>query len=225
LPAASEKPPTPTAQTPAMLRINELPVRVAEQPAAATQHPVVKGQAAFEEPSAVLEEPSVRVVETLMSVVALPEEDLPAVIEDLPAADTQLHAEEVPAVIEEPCAPVLPWPESPGTGNGHLSAAALATFFAKLLTPGSVYYSAEEPGISRKRMPTLLPDHLSEHGRTLMVWLDAAGLLVPPANPAQPWARPRQLTTEALGEIASRLALVPFPTGDDLVLAKKQGMR
>ena len=119
---------------------------------------------------------------------------------------------------------MLPWPDGPGNGKGRLSAEELGAFFTKLLAPGSSYHSAQEPGISRKRMALLIPDNLSEHGRTILVWLDVAGLLVPPAHPDHPWARPRRLTTEDLAEIAARLALVSFPTGSDLVIAKKQGM-
>ncbi len=71
-----------------------------------------------------------------------------------------------------------------------------------------------QPGVSPKRMWALLPPVLKPHARTLLAWCDAAGILAPAPDPAQPWRTPRPLRLTDVAAITAALARTPLPMPD-----------
>jgi hypothetical protein len=129
-----------------------------------------------------------------------------------------------------PTAPAKPkpesiWPKGPGSGKGALWPNVLDTFFATILAPDSPYYTADQLGLTYRRVLDTLGERHAEHARALIVWLDQAGLLAEPANPTRPWECPRPLTTPIPTEIAAGLQGTPHPTGEALERAKQEGLK
>lgn len=67
-----------------------------------------------------------------------------------------------------------------------------------------------QSGISKGRLAGLHHPALGEaNARTLMVWLDRAGLLMQPEDGQIPWRAPRVFMTDDLDEIAAKLRETP----------------
>jgi hypothetical protein len=133
-------------------------------------------------------------------------------------------AEPVVEVIEPQDAMTVIWPNGPGTGRGALTGDHIQRFFEHLLAPESGYHDPQNPGITAKRATVILGDRLNHHMRPFMVWLEQADLLERPADAAYPWKYGRRFVTDHLPTIAQHLSRTPWPSGDDIVAAKKQGL-
>jgi hypothetical protein len=114
------------------------------------------------------------------------------------------------------------WPVGPGQGNGAITPAVLEGLFTRLcgepLSSGSDDVSTD---ITLRRLNLLLGDRHNEHSRAVLLWLDAAGLLEAPADPAQPWAAPRRLVTNDAAAIAMKLREAPLPDPAAVEQAKR----
>jgi hypothetical protein len=74
-----------------------------------------------------------------------------------------------------------------------------------------------QSGISKGRLAGLRHPYLGEaNARSLMVWLDRAGLLTSPEDGQSPWRAPRVLATDDLDVIAAKLKATPLPISDDV---------
>lgn len=74
-----------------------------------------------------------------------------------------------------------------------------------------------QSGISKGRLAGLRHPYLGEsNARTLMVWLDRAGLLASPEDGQSLWRAPRIFVTDDLDAIAAKLKGTPLPTLEDV---------
>jgi hypothetical protein len=72
---------------------------------------------------------------------------------------------------------------------------------------------ASQIGVVKGRLVKVLG--LSEPvALAMLVWLDAAALLITPVRPEDRWRRPRPLVTTDLSQIATRLVATPLPTSE-----------
>jgi hypothetical protein len=107
-----------------------------------------------------------------------------------------------------------PWPTGPGT----LTPAALGTLIEQLLVEPSFQSDRKgQSGLSKGRLVGLKHPGLSEtSARTLMVWLDRAGVLAPPDEGQHPWRTPRPFALTDSALIATKLHATPLPSDDDV---------
>lgn len=114
------------------------------------------------------------------------------------------------------------WPKGPGSGKECLYPNVLEDVFTVLLADDGPYRTGEGgPGLRYAHVLDALGEKRAGIGKTLMVWIDKAGLFGPPENPDQPWQKPRLLTTLDLGEIAAKLAATEHPTDGDMARGTK----
>ncbi len=99
------------------------------------------------------------------------------------------------------------WPSGPGSGRNAIPPAALATLITQILSDAQIT-DESAPGLTRRRMAALLPDHHKEHAQTLLTWFERAGLLEPPRDPAQPWRYGRCLLIRDPDQIAAHLRVL-----------------
>lgn len=106
------------------------------------------------------------------------------------------------------------WPAGPG----GLTPAALGALIPRLLAEPS--FRSERPGqsgITKGRLAGLRDAALTEAAaRALMVWLDRAGVLAPPANGQSPWRAPRTFALDDLAQLAARLRATPLPSPEEV---------
>jgi hypothetical protein len=113
------------------------------------------------------------------------------------------------------------WPVGPGQGNGAITPAVLEGLFKRLCgEPASEGADCATTGLTLRRLNLLLGDRHNEHSRAVLLWLDAAGLLDAPADPAQPWDSPRALATSDTATIATKLRETALPTPEAVEQAK-----
>lgn len=123
---------------------------------------------------------------------------------------------------EQPEPAKVAWPKGPGSGKEGLYPNVLEDVFTALLADNGPYRTGEGgPGLRYAHVLDALGEKRAGIGKTLMVWMDKAGLFGPPENPDQPWQKPRLLTTLDLGEIAAKLAATEHPTDGDMARGTK----
>jgi hypothetical protein len=120
------------------------------------------------------------------------------------------------------------WPRIPGTGKGGkggMNDLELGAFFARLVSPESLYHVVEPKGVRYRKLTSILGDYFSTHAALISLWLDHAGLLEPPTDPERPWNAARLLTTDDLTQLAAQLKATPLPTGDQVAAARAGGLK
>jgi hypothetical protein len=115
------------------------------------------------------------------------------------------------------------WPRGPGEGRAAMSPAHVEGFVLAALVSDDITRGAE-PGLTRKRVAALLAERHKEHAATLVLWLEAAGLLELPLDEHQPYRRPRPLACVDAATIAERLRSAPLPTAAKLASEKAKGL-
>ncbi len=115
------------------------------------------------------------------------------------------------AVLITPPPPPSIWPAGPGTGKSAMAPADVGTVVEQMLTSETIA-GGEPPGLSRKRLGALLPEIWKEHTQTLLAWFEAAGILDPPRDPADPWRHARPVHITDRDQIAERLQTTAIPT-------------
>lgn len=127
-------------------------------------------------------------------------------------AHPHLPAEEAPIPPQD--ATPSPWP----TGPGPLSSGVLGKLVEQLIAEPSFQSTRKgQSGLSKGRLANLKHAGLSENiARTLMVWFDRAGVLVPPEDGQNPWRAPRPFALTDLEQIAAKLRETPLPTGEEI---------
>jgi hypothetical protein len=106
------------------------------------------------------------------------------------------------------------WPAGPGS----LTAAVLAELVPQLIAEPSFHSArAGQSGITKGRLVSLKHPALTETtARSLMVWLDWAGVLAPPEGGQGAWRAPRRFATEDLATIAAQLKATPLPRDEEI---------
>ncbi len=180
------------------------------------------------------QQPATRwVAEPFLLVPALPDEVRPATsqvdAEELQQRHARLSAilagtfavsRPVPTQTIEPVDPVALWPAGPGSGGNAMHAADVEALVSKLCASDETGAT----GIKRRRLLPLLAERHKEHAAALCCWLDQAGVLADPVDPAQPWVQPRPLTICEPVSIAQRLGATPLPDEAALAAARAGGL-
>lgn len=115
------------------------------------------------------------------------------------------------------------WPAGPGEGRAAMAPADVRALLLAALaapTPGD----GAEPGLTRRRISALLGERHKEHALALLLWLERAGLLETPADPSQPYRKPRPLAETDVDALAARLMSTPRPSAAELSAAKASGL-
>jgi hypothetical protein len=106
------------------------------------------------------------------------------------------------------------WPAGPG----GMPPEVLGRLIPQILAEPTFHSTRRgQSGISKGRLAGLRHPYLGEaNARTLMVWLDRAGLLASPEDGQSSWRAPRMLATDDLEAITAKLKATPLPTPDDV---------
>jgi len=127
------------------------------------------------------------------------------------------------AAIAEPVVPADAtgaWPPGPGNGGNAMHAADVAALVHMLCTDAECVAT----GLKRRRLLPLLAERHKEHAAAICCWLEQAGVLAEPADPAQAWAQPRPLAIHDPAGIAQRLRSTPLPDQATLTAARAGGL-
>lgn len=95
------------------------------------------------------------------------------------------------------------WPMGPG----GMTSADVGELITRLRSDPAIV-AATPPGVTKGRLRSIVEGALAD---PLLVWLDAAGVLVEPTRPEVRWREPRLLRAEDDAAIAERLAATPLP--------------
>jgi hypothetical protein len=85
------------------------------------------------------------------------------------------------------------------------------TVLVTCLTTESTLMGGQHPGVTRGRLQHVLPEHLKSQARLVLLWLDAAELLVPPIKPEEPYRHPRPLRSRDPVVVSAALRATPLP--------------
>jgi hypothetical protein len=107
-----------------------------------------------------------------------------------------------------------PWPDGPG----GLKPPSLGQLIERLIAEPSFQSTRKgQSGITKGRLAGLRYPGLSENvARTLMVWLDRAGVLAPAEDGQGPWRAPRPFALTDPEQIAAKLRDTPLPTAEEV---------
>jgi hypothetical protein len=144
--------------------------------------------------------------EQTMSWIAPP---LPFGADELAARLAQALEHEPLTPAETPTGIAVPEAVEP-PGAGDMAPAELEALVARLLVEPSIV-AATPPGLTKKRLSTLLPSGQRSNAAGLIEWFDRAGVLEPPRDETLRWREPRRLCDTEPGSIIARLQATPGP--------------
>ncbi|RRR69508.1 MAG: hypothetical protein EI684_15460 [Candidatus Viridilinea halotolerans] len=136
---------------------------------------------------------------------------------------------ELPPSAAAPAPPA--WPPLPLDGGRTLAPVDVGRAMLLLVTDTEVAGYEASDGFTPGRLREVLKRaglndaNIGRAAPFLSLWLDAAAILAPPTNPNRPWDAPRHYTIRDLDAIQARIHATPPPTPEEVVEAKRLGLK